>query len=74
MTDLSNELATKRAAILKARNSTKPAVPSEQVLAILKTDLARVQVPSLNKSSMNFRCQTHKASCLRKTSLRTLIS
>lgn len=43
MTDLSDELAAKRAAIRKARNSTKPAVPAEQVLAILKTDLARVQ-------------------------------
>jgi len=43
MTDLSDELAAKRAAIRKARNSTKPAVPAEQVLTILKADLARVQ-------------------------------
>lgn len=43
MTDLSDELAAKRAAIRKARNSTKPTVPAEQVMAILKTDLARVQ-------------------------------
>ena len=43
MTDLSDELAAKRAAIHKARNSTKPAVPAEQVLMILKADLARVQ-------------------------------
>ncbi|MBR0560746.1 hypothetical protein [Neokomagataea anthophila] len=43
MTDLSDELAAKKAAIRKARNSTKPTVPSEQVLAILKADLARVQ-------------------------------
>lgn len=31
MTDLSNEQAAKRAAIRKARNSTKPAVPAEIV-------------------------------------------
>ncbi|GCD51184.1 hypothetical protein [Acetobacter pasteurianus] len=43
MTDLSDELAAKRAAIHKARHSTKPAVPAEQVLVILKADLARVQ-------------------------------
>lgn len=43
MTDLSDELAAKRAAIHKARNSTKPAIPGEQVLAILKADLARIQ-------------------------------
>jgi len=43
MTDLSDELAAKRAAIRTARNNTKPAVPAEQVLAILKTDLARIQ-------------------------------
>ncbi|WP_173571393.1 hypothetical protein [Acetobacter conturbans] len=43
MTDLSDELAAKRAAIRKARSSTKPAVPAEQVLAILKADLACVQ-------------------------------
>ena len=43
MTDLSDELAAKRAAIRKARNSTKPAVPAEQVLAILKADLVRDQ-------------------------------
>ncbi|WP_099349478.1 hypothetical protein [Acetobacter aceti] len=44
MTDHSDELAAKRAAIRKARNSTKPAVPAEQVLAILRADLARAQV------------------------------
>lgn len=38
MTDLSDELAAKIAAIRKARNSTKPAVPAEQVMAILKAD------------------------------------
>ncbi|WP_010518137.1 hypothetical protein [Komagataeibacter oboediens] len=43
MTDFSDELAAKKAAISEARNSTKPAVPAEQVLAILKADLARVQ-------------------------------
>jgi len=43
MTDLSDELAAKRAAIHKARNSTKPAIPGEQVLTILKADLARIQ-------------------------------
>lgn len=43
MTDLSDELAAKKVAIQKARNSTKPAVPAEQVLAILKADLSRVQ-------------------------------
>lgn len=43
MTDLSDELAAKRAAIHKARNSTKPAVPAEQVLAILNDNLARIQ-------------------------------
>ena len=43
MTDLSDELAAKRAAIIKARNSMKPTVPAEQVLAILRADLARVQ-------------------------------
>ncbi|WP_165760090.1 hypothetical protein [Acetobacter cibinongensis] len=43
MTDLSDELAAKRAAIRKARNSTKPAIPAEQVIAILKADLARAQ-------------------------------
>ena len=43
MTDLSDALAAKRAAIRKARANTKPAVPTEQVLAILKADLARVQ-------------------------------
>lgn len=43
MTDLSGELAAKKAAIRKARNSTKPTVSAEQVLAILEADLARVQ-------------------------------
>lgn len=43
MTDLSDELAAKRVAINKARNSMKPAVPAEKVLTILKSDLARVQ-------------------------------
>ena len=42
MTDLSDELAAKRAAISKARNSTKPAVPADPVLAILTADRARV--------------------------------
>lgn len=44
MTDLSDELAAKRAAIRKARNSTKPAVPAEQVFALLDADLALIQV------------------------------
>jgi len=43
MTDLSDEQAAKRAAIRKARNSTKPDVPAEQVLALLKADLDRAQ-------------------------------
>ena len=43
MTDLSNERAAKRAAIRKARNSTKPSVPADQVLALLDADLARIQ-------------------------------
>lgn len=43
MTDLSDELAAKKAAIREARNSTNPAVSAEQVMAILKADLARVQ-------------------------------
>lgn len=43
MTDLSNELAAKRVAIRLARASTKPAVPADQVLVILKADLAKVQ-------------------------------
>jgi len=42
MTNLSDEQAANRAAIRKARNSTKPAVPAEQVLTILKADLVRV--------------------------------
>lgn len=43
MTDLSDELTARKAAIRKARNSTKPAVSAEQVLIILKADLTRVQ-------------------------------
>lgn len=43
MTDLSDELTAQKAAIRKARNSIKPAIPAEQVLTILKSDLARVQ-------------------------------
>lgn len=43
MTDLSDELAAKKAAISEARNSTKPTIPAEQVIVILKADLARVQ-------------------------------
>ena len=43
MTDLSDERAAKRDAIRKARNSTKPAVPADQVLALLDADLARIQ-------------------------------
>lgn len=43
MTDLSDERAAKRAAIRKARNSTKPAVQADQVLALLDVDLARIQ-------------------------------
>jgi len=43
MTDLSDELAAKKAAIRAARSSTKPAVPAEQVMVILKTDLIRAQ-------------------------------
>jgi len=43
MTDLSDELAAKKAAIREARSSTNPAVPAEQVMTILKADLARVQ-------------------------------
>lgn len=43
MTDLSDELAAKKVAIREARNSTKPTVPAEQVMAILKADLTRVQ-------------------------------
>ncbi|WP_291363817.1 hypothetical protein [Acetobacter sp. UBA5411] len=30
-------------AICKARNSTKPTVPADQVLALLDADLARIQ-------------------------------
>lgn len=44
MTDLSDELAAKKAAIRKARNSRKPAIPAEEVIAILKADLVRVQI------------------------------
>ena len=44
MTDFSDELAAKTAAISEARNSTKPALPAEQVLAILNDNLARIQV------------------------------
>lgn len=36
-------LVTKRIAIREARHSTKPTVPAEQIIAILKADLARVQ-------------------------------
>jgi len=43
MTDLSDEQAAKRAAIRKARNSTKPDIPAEQVLALLDADLAMIQ-------------------------------
>ena len=43
MTDLSDELAAKKAAIREARSNTKPTIPAEQVMAILKADLARVQ-------------------------------
>ena len=43
MTDLSDERAAKRDAIRKARNSMKPAVPADQVLALLDADLARIQ-------------------------------
>lgn len=43
MTDLSDELAAKRAAIRKARSSTKPDIPAEQVLALLDADLAMIQ-------------------------------
>lgn len=43
MMDLSDERAAKRAAIRKARNSTKPSVPADQVLALLDADLARIQ-------------------------------
>ena len=43
MTDLSDERAAKRDAIRKARNSTKPTVPADQVLALLDADLARIQ-------------------------------
>lgn len=42
MTDLSDERAAKRDAIRKARNSTKPTVPADQVLALLDADLARI--------------------------------
>lgn len=41
MTD--DERAAKRDAIRKARNSTKPTVPADQVLALLDADLARIQ-------------------------------
>lgn len=37
------ETAAKRDAIRKARNSTKPTVPADQVLALLDADLARIQ-------------------------------
>ncbi|QHC37648.1 hypothetical protein [Acetobacter persici] len=43
ITDFSDERAAKRAAICKARNSTQPAVPADQVLALLDADLARIQ-------------------------------
>ncbi|CAI9122366.1 hypothetical protein [Brytella acorum] len=43
MTDLSDERTSKRAAIRKARNSTKPAVQADQVLILLDPDLARIQ-------------------------------
>lgn len=43
MTDFSDERAAKRAAIRKARNSTKPTVPADQVFALLDADLARIQ-------------------------------
>lgn len=42
VTDVSDELAAKKAAIREARNSTKPTVPAERVMVILKADLARV--------------------------------
>lgn len=43
ITDFSDEQAAKRVAIRKGRNSTKPAVPADQVLALLDADLARIQ-------------------------------
>lgn len=43
MTDLSNERAAKRDATRKARNCMKPAVPADQVGALLDADLARIQ-------------------------------
>lgn len=43
MTDFSDELAAKKAAIYKARNSTKPAVPAEKAISLLKADLIRIQ-------------------------------
>jgi len=44
VTDLSDELAAKRTAIRKARNSTKPGVPAKQVFALLDADLTLIQV------------------------------
>lgn len=43
MTDFSDELAAKKAAIRDARISTRPAVPAEQVISLLKADLTRIQ-------------------------------
>lgn len=43
MTDFSDELAAKKAAIYKARNSTKPAVPAEKAISLLKADIIRIQ-------------------------------
>lgn len=43
MSDFTDELAAKRAAIAAARNSDKPALSSEKVLALLESDLTRVQ-------------------------------
>lgn len=49
MTDLSDELAAKKAAICEAPSSTKPTVPAYQVIALLKADLNNAQTVVRNR-------------------------
>lgn len=55
MSDLTDELAAKRAAIAAARNSDKPALSSDEVLALLESDLTRVQT-AIDSMTHSDRC------------------
>lgn len=54
MTDFSDELTAKKAAISEARNSTKPTISAEQAILVFEANIAKVrEVINRSKKTIN---------------------